>query len=138
MADKDAAHGGDGPDFWSEAAHSERLAVDEGFLGVVIEYDECMAEASLPILKSAPEIDAAKDADHIVEARIELKSVSLQVLDCPSSFVTLAIALAKACYRLRVYGYSLGQPQPEGYLRIAIWKADFAPKAVLIQLDSGY
>ncbi|MFD2969492.1 hypothetical protein [Sphingobacterium bambusae] len=141
LADKDAIHGGDGPDFWSDAAHSERLAVDEGFLGVVIENDECMAKASLSILESAPEIDASEDADHIVEASIELKSGCLQVLDCPNSFVMLEIPLEKACYRVRIYGYSLDlayQPQPEDYLHIAIWKADFAPKVVLRQWISGY
>lgn len=49
------------------------------------------------------------NADHIVEANIEIKSGILEIQDCPLSSVIQTIALENGSYRVRVSSYNLDE-----------------------------
>jgi len=128
-------------EFWSNEALNDRLAYDEGILGVQIENDFTTVKGELIILNGPnPTIDAS--AEHIVEASIAVKSGIMEIQDCPTSSVELAIPLDKDVYRVRVSSYLISEPYlkntPQDYYKIEIWKEAHSPRKVIKQFNGQY
>jgi hypothetical protein len=120
-------------DFWTEDAYNDRLATDDGMLGVGTEcYGHVNGELNL--LDSAnDQIDTDK-YDHIVESGLELKSGVLQILDCTSSTVVLAVQVNPGKYRVRVYSLNLDSvidDDGDDYYKIEIWPDSNMERKVL-------
>ena len=108
--------------FWTNEAFNDRLAVEEGILGIGTEcYGNVKAE--LQILK----IDDNEDLsfyDHIVEAGLEIKSGIIEVMDCPASKVELAVVVPPGFYRVRIYSSNLASiidDDGDDFYLIKIW-----------------
>ena len=131
-------------EFWSDAALHERLACENGILGISIENDYCTVMGDLEILNSPP-VNEDPNADHIVEASIQIKSGTLEIQDCPLSSVIQTVALENGSYRVRVSSYNLDEAyqgvddqMPIDKYRIEIWKESFSANKVLKQWISNY
>lgn len=120
-------------DFWSESAYADRLAVNEGILGV---RSECYGpiKGEINIIEMANNAYDSSDYDHIVEASIEIKSGVLEVQDCPASSVQLAISLTAGFYTVRIYSSNLDSvdgDEGEDYYKIEIWPENKKLRQVL-------
>jgi hypothetical protein len=92
--------------FWNNVAHNDRLAIEEGILGVGTEcYGPVRGE--LQIIEAANNEINLNDYDHIVEAGIRITSGTIQVLDCPDSNVEFEINVKPGSYRVRIYSSNL-------------------------------
>jgi hypothetical protein len=98
----------------------------------------------LEILNSPP-VNEDPNADHIVEATIEIKSGTLEIQDCPLSSVIQTVALENGSYRVRASSYNLDEAyqgvddqMPIDRYRIEIWKESFSANKVLKQWISNY
>lgn len=102
VCDKVSSTGLGSENFWTEHAVEDRLALEQGIVGVGT---ECYGPVNAEIcIIDAPNSETNFDKyDHVVEGSIELKSGILQVLDCPDSEVHLEIALPPGYYCVRVY-----------------------------------
>ena len=126
LSDKFAQGNTASDSFWTDVAFKERLAVEDGILGIGTEcYGHVKGE--LGIFDSAnAEIDYNK-FDHIVEAGIKVKSGILQITGCPNSLVELEVEIRPGLYRVRIYSSELtGSYNDEidevsGYYKIEIW-----------------
>src|SRR5579864_8641581 len=68
--------------FWTDDAFNDKLAIEDGVLGIGIEsYGQVKAELQI-LNNSNKEIDFSK-YDHIVEGGIKIGSGLLQIIDCP-------------------------------------------------------
>lgn len=62
--------------------------------------------------------------DHIVEGGIEIKSGTIQILDCPSSEIQLELSVKPGFYRTRIYSINLASvdgDEGEDFYKIEIW-----------------
>lgn len=120
-------------DFWSESAYEDRLAVNEGILGVGTEcYGPVKGEIN--IVEIANNAYDSSSYDHIVEVSIEIKSGVLEVQDCPTSSVQLAISLTAGFYTVRIYSSNLESvdgDEGDDYYKIEIWPSNKKLKEVL-------
>src|SRR5438045_83604 len=68
-------------EFWTGQASEDRLAIEEGLLGIGT---ECYGHVNgdLQLLNASPEEEDFSSYDHIVEGSINLTSGILQVLGC--------------------------------------------------------
>ena len=121
--------------FWSDEAHQERLAIEQGVLGVGTEcYGPVTGE--LMVLHEAPTDLDPHNFDHIVEGSIAIQSGYLQILNCPESDVILEIELPKDNYRCRIYSSNLDtvmDDEGDDYYHIAIWPQAPSGRKVLKQ-----
>jgi len=112
-------------DFWTAEAHDDRLALENGILGIGTQcYGHIKGE--LDVLDNANQAVDYNHYDHVVEGGLEVKSGVLQVLDCPNSEVELEVKLTPGTYRVRVYSSNLASAdidEVEGndYYKIKIW-----------------
>ncbi|MEO6631699.1 MAG: hypothetical protein ABIN13_08260 [Mucilaginibacter sp.] len=129
-----ASNGNTGSDrFWTEDAYNDRLAIEDGILGVGTEcYGPIKGEVTILTTKKEPiEFDLY---DHIVEGGIEIKSGTIQILDCPSSEVHLELNVKPGFYRTRIYSINLASvngDEGEDSYRIEIWSASEMERKVL-------
>jgi len=125
IADKDAHADTGSKDFWNNEAFHNRLAVDDGILGVSIENDEAVANVEIELLPFKPEEKDLSRFDHIVEESLLIRSGKLQILDCPNSQVEFELNLEPDWYRVRVSSANLTkayQEIPEDKYNIKIWR----------------
>lgn len=120
-------------EFWSEEAHLDGLAMENGIVGV---RTECYGpvKGELIILKKANNDINFDLYDHIVEGRLNVKSGIIQVLDCPNRSVELEISIESGFYRIRVYSSNLSSvvgDEGDDYYKIEIWKDDNLERKVL-------
>lgn len=92
-----------------------------------------------------PPVNEDPNADHIVEASIQIKSGILEIQNCPLSTVIHTVALENGNYRVRVSSYNLDEAHqgiddqiPIDRYRIEIWKESFSARRVLKQWISNY
>ena len=95
------------PDFWSNDAFNDRLAIADGILGVSIENDDAIANGAIVIHDSRIEDLNFAKFDHIVESSLLLTTGTLQILDCPNFQAEITIELAPAWYRVRISSFNL-------------------------------
>ena len=135
LYDKGSAGATDSDNFWTQEAFEERLAIEEGTIGVGTEcYGPVKGEL---VIQTSSNTDFAPDLyDHIVEGSIEIKSGVLQVLECPSSSIELEVAVKPGSYRVRVYSSNLqsvdGDEGDDFYL-IELWPDSYDKRKVLKQ-----
>ncbi|MDB5148578.1 MAG: hypothetical protein JWQ57_2598 [Mucilaginibacter sp.] len=139
--DKDSQDQRDSVNFWTHEAYEDRLAIEDGVLGIGTEcYGHVKAE--LEILESANNLMDFADFDHIVEAGIEIKSGILQILECPNSIVQIELPVAPGNYKVRIYSSNLDSvygdkgdnyddENGDDYYRIEIWPDERAERNVL-------
>ncbi len=125
ICDKSSPSNTDSDSFWTDEAHSERLAMEEGIIGIGT---QCYGHIKGELIVSKAEnkqIDYNK-YDHIVEGGLEVKSGVLQILDCPNSEVELELKVNPGKYRVRVYSSNLAsadidEDEGDDYYKIEIW-----------------
>ena len=113
------------PNFWSNDAFNDRLAIADGILGVSIENDHAIANGTLVIHDSKIEDLNFAKFDHIVEGSLLLTTGTLQILDCPNFQAEITIELAPGWYRVRISSLGLTkayQESPENTYLIDVWK----------------
>jgi hypothetical protein len=135
LYDKDSGGATNSNNFWTQEAFEQRLAIEEGIIGVGTEcYGPVKGE--LTVL-DAPNNDFNSDLyDHIVEGSIEIKSGELQVLECPSHTIALEVPLEAGTYRVRVYSSNLQSADGDGgddYYVIELWPAPLDKRRILKQ-----
>lgn len=135
LYDKDSAGATDSSNFWTQVAFEQRLAIEEGIIGVGTEcYGPVKGE--LTVL-DAPNNDFNTDLyDHIVEGSIEIRSGILQVLECPSSTIELELAVEPGLYRVRAYSSNLQSvdgDEGDDYYVVEMWPAPYDTRTVLKQ-----
>ncbi|RZJ80836.1 MAG: hypothetical protein EOO47_06285 [Flavobacterium sp.] len=120
-------------DFWDEDAFEDRLAINDGILGVGTEcYGPIKGEVEI-LEKENSNIDFS-DYDHIVEASLQINSGALQIQDCPNSSIQLEVILPENCYSVRIYSSNLASvegDEGDDYYRIEIWPAPPIRRKVL-------
>lgn len=137
IRDKSSPGRTDSEMFWTDEAYKERLAIEEGIVGVGTEcYGHVRAEIILLDKKLA--YDANKTYDHVVEGGLEIKSDVLQILDCPNSNVEKEFKIRPGRYRVRVYSSNLAsvdddEEKGQDYYKIEIWPDGDIKRKVLKQ-----
>jgi hypothetical protein len=135
LADKESPAATDSNSFWTEEAFADKLAVEEGILGVgtgTYSYVNC----KISFLTHRPTENSFDGCDQVVEASLELKSSILQLLDCPDSTVIASFSLPIGVYRVRVITTGLESIVDEEceandkYL-MELWPEPLAPREVL-------
>ena len=113
LNDKNANGNTGSENFWSESAFADKLAIEDGVLGIGIENDEGKVECEFEILNSKSLIDNFTDFDHVVEASLKIHSGILQIIDCPHSEVEMETEIENGEYRVRVYSINLNTAYEE-------------------------
>jgi len=137
LTDKNSPQQTDADGFWNKNAFNERLAVEEGILGVGTEsYGHIRGELFV-LNEENKKADYGK-YDHIVEAGLEIKSGKLQILDCPNSEIEMEIHLKPGSYCVRVYssnlaGSDIDEDEGKDRYRIEIWPGQCNDRIVLKQ-----
>ncbi|QTE39432.1 hypothetical protein J3L18_10375 [Mucilaginibacter gossypii] len=123
----------DSASFWTNEAYEDRLAIEDGVLGIGTEcYGPIKAE--LEILESANNIVDFSSFDHIVEAGIDIKSGVIQILNCPDWTVQIELHTAPGTYRVRIYSSNLASvygDEGDDFYRIEIWPSENIERTVL-------
>ena len=131
--DKDSEGGTGSVIFWTDDAFNDRLAIEEGVLGVETEcYGPVKGE--LEILSTIQSNINTDIYDHIVEAGIEIKSGIIQILDCPTSTIQLEVEVDPGFYRARIYSSNLASvdgDEGDDFYRIEIWPDENMERKVL-------
>lgn len=111
--------------FWTDTAFEDRLAIENGVIGVGIgSYGHVKAEFEV---LDKPKLDINySEYDHIVEGGIRIESGILQITSCPTNEVELSIIIEPGKYRVRIYSSGLGEfdtdeDEGEDYYKIEIW-----------------
>jgi hypothetical protein len=123
IRDKNSVGDTGSENFWTDDAFKDRLAIEDGILGVGTEcYGPVKGELNL---LSAPKNDIKLDEyDHIVEAGIEITSGIVQIIDCPSSTIELAFNVNPGTYRVRIYSLNLASVEDDAgddFYKIEVW-----------------
>ncbi|NUY82743.1 hypothetical protein HUK80_17705 [Flavobacterium sp. MAH-1] len=135
LLDKDARQTNEAlGNFWTDQAFADKLAVENGFLGIGVENDEGIVNCEISILDSRNLNLNFEQFDHVVEASIKIKSGIAQIQDCPNSSIELEFQLEPNDYRVRVYSINLKtayDENPRDFYQIEIWKEKFSERNVL-------
>ena len=120
-------------EFWSEEAHSDGLALENGIVGI---RTECYGpvKGEIIILRKRNDNINFDLYDHIVEGSLKVESGIIQVLDCPTNSVHAEFRIEKGIYRVRVYSSNLSSvvgDEGDDYYKIEIWKGDDLERKVL-------
>ncbi|MEL1247493.1 hypothetical protein [Flavobacterium helocola] len=138
LNDKNANGNTGSENFWSESAFADKLAIEDGVLGIGIENDEGKVECEFEILNSKSLIDNFTDFDHVVEASLKIHSGILQIIDCPYSEVEMETEIENGEYRVRVYSINLNtayEENPKDSYKIEIWKEAYSDRKVLKRFE---
>jgi hypothetical protein len=138
LNDKNANGNTGSENFWSESAFADKLAIEDGVLGIGIENDEGKVECEFEILNSKSLIDNFTDFDHVVEASLKIHSGILQIIDCPNSEVEMETEIDNGEYRVRVYSINLNtayEENPKDSYKIEIWKEAYSDRKVLKRFE---
>ena len=119
--------------FWTNEASADKLAVEEGVLGVGT---ECYGDVKgdLIVLEMEPEENDFEAYDHVVEGSLYLKSGILKVTPCISNEFALQLFLRPTTYRIRVYSSNLTSvvgDSGDDYYRVRLWPATYSDRKVL-------
>jgi hypothetical protein len=133
ILDKGSPFRTDSDNFWTQEATDDRLALEDGLLGVGT---ECYGEVrgDLQVLESASNEPDLSVYDHIVEGSLNLKSGILQVFPCLDTTPALELELPPNTYRVRVYSSNLAsviRDSGDDYYVIKIWPEAYRGREVL-------
>ncbi|MFY8189282.1 MAG: hypothetical protein ACOVLC_15165 [Flavobacterium sp.] len=78
--DKNANGNTGSENFWTDQAYADKLAVEDGVLGVAISNDEGKVECEFEILNSKSLISDFSEFDHVVEASMKIHSPITMIL----------------------------------------------------------
>jgi hypothetical protein len=135
IGDKESSQDTGDSNFWTEDATRSRLAIGKDILGVGLEcYGPFKGEIVL-LDKKGDDVEH-NQYDHIVEGGLNLKSGTLQVLDCPNSNVELEVKVNPGSYRVRIYSLNLDSVEGDSgddYYIIEIWPDSNKERIVLKQ-----
>ena len=134
LTDKNSAQVTNSNEFWSDQAFVDKLAVEDGILGIGIGRQYGTIKCNLKVLDSKNPERNFTDFDHVVEANIKMQSGVLQILDCPNSAVEFETKVDSGEYRVRVYSINLASSyddDPADSYKIQMWKEDFSERNVL-------
>jgi hypothetical protein len=132
--DKNATGDTGSENFWTDQAFADKLAIEEGVLGVSIANNEGKVECEFEILNSKSLINDFSSFDHVVEASLKIHSGVLQVLECPNSQVEMETRIDIDEYRMRVYSINLNSAydeNPNDSYKIEMWKEKYSERSVL-------
>lgn len=137
--DKGSPMSTDSDEFWSDTAFSNRLAAEDGILGVGTEcYGPVKGE--IEFLNSSPGAEDFAKYDHVVEGDLQVKSGVLQIIDCPTGAVEFEKMLSPGNYRVRIYSMNLdsvnGEDEGDDYYRIEVWEG--VPEGVKLYKEYKY
>ena len=123
-------------DFWTESALDDRLAIEEGILGIGTEsYGPVKGE--LFLLEASNHEIRFEEYDHVVEASFAVNSEVVQILDCPNSSVELELPVKPGIYRVRIYSSNLAsfdideRDEGDDFYKIEIWPDVYVDRKVL-------
>jgi hypothetical protein len=123
----------DSPNFWTQKASDDRLAIEEGVLGVGTEcYGPVKGE--ICILTTESESNEFDSYDHVVEGSIEIKSGVLQVFPCITNEPTLELEMKPSTYRVRIYSSNLNTvdgDEGDDYYKVEVWPSVYKERIVL-------
>jgi hypothetical protein len=133
IRDKSSPFRTDSIEFWTDQASEDRLAIEEGLLGIGT---ECYGhvKGDLQVLNALPEEQDFSGYDHIVEGSISLTSDILQVHACLDNTPTIELKLPPATYRVRIYSSNLATvdgDDGEDYYQVRIWQDQYLQRRVL-------
>lgn len=126
-------------DFWNDQAYSDRIAMGNGIIAVRTQsYGHIIGE--LQFLNKESEVDNYDLYDHVVDAGIEIKSNTLQILDCPNGTVEKEIKIIPGLYKIRIYSKNIegvdgDENEGNDSYKIEIWKSTNLDKKVLKQIS---
>lgn len=125
-------------DFWNKDAYRDRLAINEGIIGVGTEcYGPVKGELNV-LEKRNTDADFSK-YDHVVEGSIEIISGTLQILDCPNSDIHLEINLLPGWHTVRISSENLESvdgDEGDDFYTIEIWPENQIDRSVLKRFNS--
>lgn len=134
VCDKNAKGDTGSENFWTDQAFADKLATEDGIVGVGIANDEGVVNCEFELLAFASLIEKYDDFDHVVEASIKIHSGHLQVMDCPGSEIEFETEVENGEYRVRVYSFNLETAyteSPSDYYKIEMWKEIKSKRNVL-------
>jgi hypothetical protein len=119
--------------FWTTQAQVDKLAIEDGVLGVGT---ECYGDvrADLVVLENEPDEKDFTIYDHVVEGSLQLPSGKLKVIPCTSNEPALQLTLQSTTYRVRIYSSNLASVDGDSgddYYQIRLWPAQYAERKVL-------
>src|SRR5438045_5314274 len=88
IVDKSSPFKTDSSDFWTKQASEDKLAIEEGILGIGT---ECYGpvKGDLQVLDVEPEAEDFSSYDHVVEGSLKLTTGVLQIFACLDKIPTL-------------------------------------------------
>ncbi|RZJ60886.1 MAG: hypothetical protein EOO58_02440 [Hymenobacter sp.] len=137
ICDEDSPKATDSDNFWTDEAHTSRLAVEEGIIGIGTESYTCI-KAEISILTQCPDGIDLEEYDHVVEASLKISSGIIQVLNCPDSTIEFEKRVVPGDYRVQARSLGLESVKDEfeeaddRYL-ILIWSEAYSPRKVVKQ-----
>ncbi len=132
--DKNTSGKTDSENFWTDQAFADKLAVEEGILGVSIGNEEGTVNCDFHILESKSSITEFSNFDHVVEASLKISSSVLQITNCPDSNIEFETKIANGDYRVRIYSTNLASTyteNPDDSYKIEMWKENYHERNVL-------
>tara|TARA_R110002124_G_scaffold197658_3_gene364699 strand:+ start:56 stop:520 length:465 start_codon:yes stop_codon:yes gene_type:complete len=120
--------------FWTDTALEDKLAIEEGILGILIGKQEGIVNCEFEILQNKSTISNFDNSDHIVEGSLKINSGVLQITDCPFSTIELETKIENGEYRVRIYSQNLESvetDEPKDFYKIEMWKEEFNERIVL-------
>lgn len=132
--DKETTGKTDSPFFWNDKAFQDRLAIEEGILGIAIGNEEGIVNCEFDILQQKSTRNNFNNSDHVVEGSLKIHSGILQILDCPHSNIELETKIENGDYRVIIYSYNLESSDtddPKDFYKIEMWKEKFKERIVL-------
>jgi hypothetical protein len=117
--------------FWNDEAGENRLAVLEGLLGVTVgKYAEI--KVNVLVLDEKPLLN--DDAEHVVEASLNLPSGILQVKCCTNFETQLELNLKKGTYKIRISSFKLStiaNDEGDDFYVVEVWRGRAAKTKIL-------
>jgi len=119
--------------FWTTEAYDDRLAIEDGILGVGT---ECYGpvKCKVNILESVNNDFDLQQYDHVVEGGLIINSGTIQILDCPNSAMQLEIPVKNGDYRVRIYSSNLSSvngDEGDDFYFVEIWPGAGTGRIVL-------
>ena len=119
--------------FWTNDAFNDRLAIEEGVLGIGT---ECYGpvKGDVEILSAVRDNVNADIYDHIVEAGIKIKSGIIQIKNCTDWTTQLEVKVNPGIYRARIYSsnlISVDGDEGDDFYKIEIWPDENMERKVL-------
>lgn len=115
-------------EFWSDEAMEDKMALNEGVIGVGIDSDVAVI-CEIESCTDEPPVQV-NGFEHISEGVIDIKSGYLQILNCPDCSVEYEKKLTPGLYRFRILHIGLSE-ENEHICRVEYWADTNTEKQIL-------